>query len=487
MVSLNIIVQNISGLEIPKSNPAINSLVTDNRLAAKNDLFVALKGTVTDSHQFIKDAINKGVSAVVCEYIPDDCPKDFTYQIVKNTREILGQLASNFYGNPSSRLKLIGVTGTNGKTTVTTLLNNSFTSLQYKTALISTVQNIIDGEVIPSTHTTPDPVLLNNLLNKMVEKGCEYCFMEVSSHAIDQNRIGGLTFAGGIFTNITHDHLDYHKTFESYLKTKKRFFDNLPSSAFALTNKDDRNGLVMLQNTKASKYTYSLKTISDFKGKIIESDLNGLLLDIDNTQAWYGLAGNFNACNLLAVYGTAFILGINKQEIIMALSKVRGAKGRFEIVRNANGVLGVIDYAHTPDALKNVLETLNNVRSRNEILTTIVGCGGDRDKEKRPIMGDIASTLSDKVIFTSDNPRTENPETIISEMKAGVKAQNFKKVLKITNREEAINVAVSQANKGDIILLAGKGHEDYQEMKGVKIPFSDEKQALAALSLWGRA
>ncbi len=473
MVSLNVILQNIEVLKSPNSEILINSIVTDNRLAAKNDLFVALKGTATDSHQFIKDAIDKGVAAVVCEYIPNDGPKDFIYIIAKNTRDILGQMASNFYGNPSEKIKLIGVTGTNGKTTVTTLLNNLFTSLEYKTALISTVENVIDGELIPSTHTTPDPVSLNKLFAKMVEKGCEYCFMEVSSHAIDQNRIGGLTFAGGIFTNITHDHLDYHKTFESYLKTKKKFFDYLPSSAFALTNKDDRNGLVMLQNTKASKYSYSLKTVSDFKGKIIESDLNGLLLDIDKTQAWYGLAGNFNACNLLAVYGAAFILGINKQEIIMALTKVRGPKGRFEIVRNANGILGVIDYAHTPDALKNVLETLNNVRSRNEILTTIVGCGGNRDKEKRPIMGDIASTLSDKVIFTSDNPRTENPETIILEMKAGVKAQNFKKVLKITNREEAINVAVSQAVKGDIILLAGKGHEDYQDINGIKIHFDD--------------
>lgn len=473
MISLSKILQNIDLLESIDSQISINSIITDNRLAVKNDLFVAIRGVATDSHQYIKDAINKGVSAIICEYIPDDCPKDFTYILVENSREILGQLASNYYDNPSSKLKLIGVTGTNGKTTVATLLKNLFANLGYKTALISTIQNVIGEEIIPSTHTTPDPVSLNALLAKMVEKDCEYCFMEVSSHAVDQNRIGGLTFTGGIFTNITHDHLDYHKTFDNYLKAKKKFFDNLPSSAFALTNKDDRNGLVMLQNTKASKYTYSLKSISDFKGKIIESDLTGLLLEIDGTQAWYGLSGDFNAYNLLAVYGTAFILVIDKEKIIETLTKTRGAKGRFEIVRSETGVLGVIDYAHTPDAIKNVLETINKVRSRNEVLTTVIGCGGDRDKEKRPIMGDIASMLSDKVIFTSDNPRTEDPETILAEMKAGVKAQNFKKILKITNREEAIQVAVSQAKKGDIILLAGKGHEDYQEVNGVKTHFDD--------------
>jgi UDP-N-acetylmuramoyl-L-alanyl-D-glutamate--2,6-diaminopimelate ligase len=335
---------------------------------------------------------------------------------------------------------------------------------------------MIGEEVIPSTHTTPDPISLNLLLSNMVEKGCEYCFMEVSSHAVDQNRIGGLTFTGGIFTNITHDHLDYHKTFENYLKAKKQFFDQLPSTAFALSNKDDKNGLVLLQNTKASKYSYSLKTTSDFKGKIIESDLTGLLLDIDGTQAWYSLSGDFNAYNLLAVYGTAFILGEPKEKIIKALTNTKGAKGRFEIVRSEGGVIGIIDYAHTPDAIKNVLETINKARTRNEVLITVIGCGGDRDKEKRPLMGDIASSLSDKAIFTSDNPRSENPETIISEMKAGVKVQNVKKILKITNREEAIEVAVSQTKKGDIILLAGKGHEDYQEVNGVKSHFDDIKK-----------
>ena len=473
MVLLSKILKNIDLIESYDSKISINSITTDNRTINENDLFIAIKGTSIDSHRLINDAIKRKVAAVVCEFIPDDCPKDFNYILVKNSRKIIGQLASNYYDNPSANLKLIGVTGTNGKTTVTTLLKNLFTQLGYKTALISTIQNIIGDEIISSTHTTPDPISLNALLAKMIEKGCDYCFMEVSSHAVDQNRIGGLTFAGGVFTNITHDHLDYHKTFENYLKAKKQFFDNLPSSAFVLTNKDDKNGLVMLQNTKASKYNYSLKAISDFKGKIIESDLTGLLLEIDGTQAWYGLSGDFNAYNLLAVYGTAFILGEPKEKIIKALTNTRGAKGRFEIVRSDTGVIGVIDYAHTPDAIKNVLETINKVRTKNETLTTVIGCGGDRDKEKRPIMGDIASELSDKVIFTSDNPRTENPETILSEMKAGVKAQNFKKTLKITNIEEAIQVAVSQAKQGDIILLAGKGHEDYQEINGVKNHFDD--------------
>jgi UDP-N-acetylmuramoyl-L-alanyl-D-glutamate--2,6-diaminopimelate ligase len=455
------------------SDTAISSIVTDNRKAQTGDLFVAIRGTGTDSHAFINDALLKGVNAIVCEYIPQDCTNPHVCVVVKNSREILGQLASNFYDHPSSKLKLIGATGTNGKTTVCTLLYNLFTSMGYKAALISTIQNIVGKNIIESTHTTPDPVSLNDLLAKMVEADCEFCFMEVSSHAIDQNRIGGLIYTGAIFTNITHDHLDYHKTFDHYLKTKKRFFDELPSDAFALTNKDDRNGAVMLQNTKASKYTYSLKSVSDFKGKIIESDLTGLLLDLDGTQAWCSLAGEFNAYNLLAVYSAAFLLGLNKEEIITALSKVRGAKGRFEILRSDSGILGIIDYAHTPDAIKNVLDTINNTRSKNETLITIIGCGGDRDIEKRPVMGDIASTLSDKVIFTSDNPRSEEPETILTQMRAGVKAQFLKKVLKITNREEAINAGVSMATKGDIILIAGKGHETYQEIKGIKYPFDD--------------
>lgn len=474
MKTLNQLFANtVAGISPSLGEIRINAIVTDNRKAQTGDLFVAIRGTGTDSHTFINDAINKGVHAVACEYIPENCTQPELCILVKNSREILGQVASNFYDHPSSKLKLIGATGTNGKTTVCTLLYNLFTALGYKAALISTIQNIIDKEIIVSTHTTPDPVSLNALLAKMVEADCEYCFMEVSSHAIDQNRIGGLLYTGAIFTNITHDHLDYHKTFDHYLKTKKRFFDELPSEAFALTNKDDRNGVVMLQNTKASKYTYSLKSVSDFKGKIIESDLTGLLLELDGVQAWCSLAGEFNAYNLLAVYSAAFLLGLDKQEVITAISNVRGAKGRFEILRSETGILGIIDYAHTPDAIKNVLDTINNTRSKNETLITILGCGGDRDNEKRPVMGDIASSLSDKVIFTSDNPRSEEPEEILAQMRSGVKTQFLKKVLKITNREEAIHAGVSLAKKGDIILIAGKGHETYQEIKGVKYPFDD--------------
>ncbi len=476
MIKLSKLLENIKLIELFDSNISINSISSDHRKSSENDLFIALRGVEIDSHIYIKDAISKKVAAVICEHIPTDCPQNFNYILVKDTRKILGQVASNYYDNPSSKLKLIGITGTNGKTTVATLLRNLFKNLGYKTALISTIQNQIGDTVLPSTHTTPDPITLNNLLATMVEQQCTFCFMEVSSHAVDQNRIGGLTFAGGIFTNITHDHLDYHHTFENYLAAKKSFFDGLPSAAFALTNKDDKNGQVMLQNTKASKFTYSLKSVSDFKGKIIENDLEGLLFEIDKTQAWYSLSGEFNAYNLLAAYGAAFIMGLDSETIIKTLSKTEGAKGRFEIIRSESGILGVVDYAHTPDALKNVLETINKVRSRNETLITIIGCGGDRDREKRPIMGHYASQLSDRVIFTSDNPRSENPEDIIEQMRSGVKAQNFKKILKITNREEAIHVAVSQAKKGDIILLAGKGHENYQETKGEKIHFDDSEK-----------
>jgi UDP-N-acetylmuramoyl-L-alanyl-D-glutamate--2,6-diaminopimelate ligase len=473
MIKLSTLLKNIEVLDIKNSEVSIISIISNSNLIKKDDLFIAIKGTITDSHTFINEAIKKGAAAVVCEYVPKDCPNHFNYILVKDTRQIIGQVASNYYGNPSQKLKLIGVTGTNGKTTVATLLKNFFSELGYKSALLSTIQNVIHNEVLPSTHTTPDPISLNALLAKMVESGCEYCFMEVSSHAIDQNRIGGLVFNGGIFTNITHDHLDYHITFENYLYAKKKFFDNLPAEAFALTNKDDKNGLVMLQNTKASKYTYSLKSIADFKGKIIESDLTGLNFEIDGVAAWYALSGDFNAYNLLAVYATAFILDIPKEEIIKILTKIRGAKGRFEVVRSDSGVIGIIDYAHTPDALKNVLETINKARTKNESLITIIGCGGDRDKLKRPMMGEISSELSDSVILTSDNPRSEDPEQILQEMKLGVKANNLKKVLKISNREDAIEVAVSRAKKGDIILIAGKGHENYQEINGVKSHFDD--------------
>lgn len=478
---LNNILNNISVVFDKKySNISINQIIIDSRNVQNSDLYVAISGTSVNGHDFINEAIRKGASAVVCEYIPKDCPKDFVYIITDNSRKILGHIASNFYQNPSKKLKLIGVTGTNGKTTVCTLLCNLFITLGFKTALISTVQNQINGKILKSTHTTPDAVSLNKLLSEMVDEGCEFCFMEVSSHAVEQYRIEGLEYTGAVFTNITHDHLDYHKTFDNYLKAKKKFFDELPFTAFAITNKDDKNGLVMLQNTQASKYSYSLKSISDFKAKIIESDLQGLLLDIDNVQAWFNLIGNFNAYNLLAVYGTAFLLGINKDEIITALSKCTGAKGRFEVINSKSGIIGIVDYAHTPDALKNVLETINNIRTKNETLFTIFGCGGNRDKEKRPVMGEIAAENSDKIIITSDNPRNENPEEIINEIKSGIKPQHYKKMLVISNREEAINAAVSFAKKGDIILLAGKGHENYQETGNVKIPFDDSEKLISA-------
>lgn len=474
MKKLGDILHNISVIFDKKySNISVNQIKFDSRTIQTSDLYVAINGEVVDGHNYINDAISKGASAVICEYIPPNCKNDFVYIITENSRKTLGQLASNYFNNPSKKLKLIGVTGTNGKTTICTLLYNFFIESGYKTALISTVENLINGKKTESTHTTPDPITLNSLLAKMVDDGCEYCFMEVSSHAVEQCRIEGLQYAGAVFSNITHDHLDYHKTFENYIKAKKHFFDKLPDEAFALTNKDDKNGLIMLQNTKAVKYTYSLKSVSDFKAKIIESDIQGLLLEIDGTQAWYNLIGNFNAYNILAVYGTAFLLGLEKSLIITNLTKLKGAKGRFEVIRSNNGIIGIVDYAHTPDALKNVLETINNIRSKNETLFTIFGCGGNRDKEKRPVMGQIAGELSDKVIITNDNPRNENPEEIISDIKKGIKPQHFKKTLIISNRQEAINAAVSFAQKGDIILLAGKGHENYQEIMGVKTHFDD--------------
>lgn len=484
MKTLGAILNNISVVFDKKySNISINKINFDNRSIQSSDIYVAVSGTISNGHNYINDAISKGASAVVCEYIPQNCPKDFAYIISENSRKTLAQISSNFFDNPSKKIKLIGVTGTNGKTTVCTLLYNLFIELGYKTALISTVQNLINGTEIKSTHTTPDPVSLNELLHEMVAKNCEFCFMEVSSHAVEQYRIEGLEYTGAVFTNITHDHLDYHKTFSNYLSAKKKFFDTLPLQAFALTNKDDKNGIVILQNTKASKYSYSLKSISDFKAKIIESDLFGLLLEIDTIQAWYNLIGKFNAYNLLAVYATAFLLGIDKNLIITTLTKIKGAKGRFEVFKSPKGVLGIVDYAHTPDALKNVLETINHIRTGNETLYTIFGCGGNRDNEKRPLMGQIAAELSDKVIITSDNPRNENPDNIINEIKGGIKPQFFNKSIIISNREEAINTTVSFAKKGDIILLAGKGHENYQEINGLKTHFDDSEKLKSALQI----
>lgn len=458
-------------------------LTYDSRNVGEGSLFFAVKGTQVDGHTFIQAVIEKGTAAIVCEVLPAEINPTVTYIQVANTSQAMAHIAAGFYNHPSGKLKLTAVTGTNGKTTVATLLYKLFRSFGHNVGLLSTVQNQINEDVIPSTHTTPDSIRINELLEMMVDRGCEYCFMEASSHAIDQNRTEGLHFAGTIFNNITHDHLDYHVTFDNYIKAKKQLFDTLNEDAFALTNKDDKNGLVMLQNTKATKYTFSLKSMADFKAKIIESDFNGMLLNIDGEEAWFRLVGNFNAYNLLAVYGAAFLLGKDKRDIITNLSSIESVKGRFEYVRSENGVIAVIDYAHTPDALENVLSTINQLRTNNEQLITIVGCGGNRDAAKRPVMADVATELSTKVIFTSDNPRNEDPETILDDMQKGVKPLHYKKSLRIADRKEAIKTAISMATKGDIILVAGKGHENYQEIKGVKHHFDDKETVLELFAL----
>lgn len=458
---------------IGSTNLAIASVCFDSRKADKYSLFVAIKGELNDGHEFIDQTIKAGTIAVVCEEFPKFLNEKITYIKVKDCSLALGIIASNFYDNPSSRLKLIGVTGTNGKTTTVTLLFSLFQALGYTVGLLSTVKNQIHKEVIPATHTTPDALTLNFLLNKMVEKGCTHCFMEVSSHAVVQNRIANLVFSGGVFTNITHDHLDYHKTFDNYIKAKKAFFDALPSDAFALTNKDDVNGAVMLQNTRATKKTYAIKTIADFRCKIMENQFSGLVLNIDGNEVWTKLIGSFNAYNLLTVYATAILLKEDKINILTTLSNLNPVEGRFHSLKSKNGVIGIVDYAHTPDALMNVLKTIKDIRTGNEQVITIVGCGGDRDVLKRPVMAQIACELSDKVILTSDNPRSEDPDAIIKEMQKGVGALHYKKALIIVDRKEAIKTACSFAKPGDIILVAGKGHEKYQEIKGVKHPFDD--------------
>ena len=465
-------------------NLVIKKLCFDSRQIAESTLFFAIKGTSVDGHTYIQDVIEKGAIAIVCEVLPSELNSKVTYISVENSTAAMGLMAAAFYNYPSQKMKLTAVTGTNGKTTVASLLHNLFRSFGHNVGLLSTVQNQINETVIPSTHTTPDSIRINELLNEMLQQGCEYCFMEASSHAIDQNRIKGLHFSGVIFTNITHDHLDYHLTFDNYIKAKKKLFDEVNEDAFALTNKDDKNGMVMLQNTKASRYYYSLKSMADFKAKIVESDFNGMLLNINEQEAWFRLVGNFNAYNLAAVYGAAFLLGKERDEIITHLSNISAVKGRFEYYRSNNGVIGIVDYAHTPDALKNVLSTINELRSRNEELITIVGCGGNRDAAKRPVMADVACELSTKVVFTSDNPRNEEPEAILDDMQKGVKPLHFKKTLRISDRKEAIKTAVSIAKKGDIILIAGKGHENYQEVKGVKNHFDDKEVLLEMFDLF---
>lgn len=456
-------------------NVEVAALAFDSRAVKSNSLFFAISGTVVDGHNYIDQTIKSGANVIICEHLPADLSADVTYVVVESSSLTLGVVASNFYGNPSAKLKLVGITGTNGKTTIATLLFQLFRGLGFNVGLISTVQNHINDNIIPATHTTPNPIALNALLRDMVYANCEYCFMEVSSHAVVQHRIAGLTFVGGVFSNITHDHLDFHKTFDSYLKAKKEFFDGLPKSAFALTNADDKNGVVMLQNTKANKKTYALKQMADFKAKIIENKFSGLNLDIDQTDVFFKMVGSFNAYNLLATYGTAVLLGQDKLEVLTILSTLAGAEGRFDYIVSKDGVIAIVDYAHTPDAVQNVLSTIANIRKGNEQVITVIGCGGDRDKTKRPIMARVACDWSDKVILTSDNPRTENPQTIINEMETGVSPTNQRKVLSIIDRKEAIKTACHIAKPGDIILVAGKGHEKYQEINGERNHFDDKE------------
>ena len=453
----------------------IKGIHIDSRLVEEGDMFVAVKGTQTDGHAYIEKAIEKGAIAIVCETLPEHIDEQLTYIKVNHTEDLVGKLATTFYGNPTSKLKLIGVTGTNGKTTIATLLYNMFRKFGYKVGLISTVCNYIDGEAIPTEHTTPDPITLNKLLGRMADEGCKYAFMEVSSHAVAQKRIGGLKFAGGIFTNLTRDHLDYHKTVDNYLKAKKAFFDGLTKDAFALVNLDDKNGLVMTQNTKAKVCTYSLRSLSDFKGKVLEDGFEGMLLDINNIEVFVQFIGRFNAANLLAVYGTACLLGKKPEDVLVALSTLRPVSGRFDSLRSSQGYTAIVDYAHTPDALVNVLDTIQEVLNGKGKIITVVGAGGNRDKGKRPIMAQEATKKSDRVIITSDNPRFEEPQDIINDMLAGLGKDDLKKVISIVDRKEAIKTACMLAQTGDVILVAGKGHENYQDIKGVKHHFDDKE------------
>jgi UDP-N-acetylmuramoyl-L-alanyl-D-glutamate--2,6-diaminopimelate ligase len=452
---------------------SINKMEFDSRKIVANDVFVAIRGTVSDGHEFIEKAISLGAIAIVCDVFPEAIAEGITYIQVKDTNKALAFLAANFYGNPSQELKLVGVTGTNGKTTIASLLYQLFKKAGFKVGLLSTVKIMVDEVEYKATHTTPDSITINYYLAAMLEAGVEYCFMEVSSHGIHQKRTEALFFTGGIFTNLSHDHLDYHTSFAEYRDVKKSFFDNLPKSAFALSNIDDKNGLVMLQNTSARKLTYALKSYSNYKAQILENQLSGLLLKINDNEVWVKLIGTFNAYNLLAIYGTAVELGMESLEVLRIMSELESVSGRFQYIISNENITAIVDYAHTPDALDNVLKTINDIRTKNEQLITVVGCGGDRDKTKRPVMANIASTLSDKVIITSDNPRTENPSTIIAEMEAGVEPQNYKKTISIEDRKQAIKTACQLAKPNDIILIAGKGHETYQEIQGVKHDFDD--------------
>ena len=460
---------------IGQTNLAVNGLEFDSRKVGLNDVFVAISGTISNGHEYIGKACEQGALAIVCEVFPEKKINGITYVLVNDSREALAFMAANFHGNPSEKLKLIGVTGTNGKTTIASLLRQLFAKAGHKTGLFSTVKILVGDKQFETNNTTPDSLSINYYLKMMVDEGVEFCFMEVSSHGIDQHRSDGLHFSGGIFTNLSHDHLDYHASFQEYRDVKKRFFDSLPASAFALSNVDDKNGLVMLQNTKANIKTYALKSYSDYKAQILENEFTGLLLKINGNEVWSKLIGAFNAYNLLAIYAAGDLLGLDKLENLRLISELEPVDGRFQHSVSKKEITVIVDYAHTPDALKNVLETLNEIRTRNEELITIVGCGGDRDKTKRPKMGHIASALSTKVIFTNDNPRTENPETILSEIVAGVEPQNEYKTLVVADRKQAIKTACSMAKAKDIIMIAGKGHETYQEINGVKNHFDDFK------------
>ncbi len=453
----------------------VNSIQYDSRKIKLNDVFVAVKGTISNGHDYINTAVNQGALAIICEDLPEKIVNGVTYVQVENSQTALAFMAANYYENPSENLKLVGVTGTNGKTTVATLLYHLFSKAGFKVGLLSTVNIMVGDKIFPSTHTTPDSLMINSYLKEMNKEGVEFCFMEVSSHGIAQKRTEALHFTGGIFTNLTHEHLDYHKTFAEYRDVKKSFFDQLSASAFALVNTDDKNGPVMIQNTPARKYTYALKSYADYSAKILENQFSGLLLKLNDNEVWSKLIGNFNAYNILAIYATADLLGLENVENLRLISELESVAGRFQYFITKHKITAIVDYAHTPDALKNVLETINFIRTKNEELITVVGCGGDRDKTKRPEMGHIASALSTKVVFTSDNPRTEDPEKILLDVEAGVEPQNSKKTLTVVNRKQAIKTACQLAQPGDIILIAGKGHETYQEVNGKRSDFDDYK------------
>jgi len=465
---------------------AIHKIDFDSRKIEENDVFVAIRGSLSDGHDYIQKAIELGAVAVICDTLPKNIEKGITYIQVKDTNTALAFMAANYFGNPSEKLKLVGVTGTNGKTTIASLLFQLFQKAGFKVGLLSTVKIMVDETEYKATHTTPDSITINHYLNEMIEEGVTHCFMEVSSHGIHQKRTEALHFVGGIFTNLSHDHLDYHPTFAEYRDVKKSFFDSLPKTAFALSNIDDKNGTVMLQNTVARKFTYALKSYADFKATILESQLSGLLLKVNDNEVWVKLIGTFNAYNVLAIYGTAVELGMDSLEALRLLSDLESVSGRFQYIVSEGNITAIVDYAHTPDALDNVLKTINDIRTKNEQLITVVGCGGNRDKTKRPIMAKIATDLSDKAILTSDNPRNEDPEVILDEMEKGVEAHNYKKILRITDRKQAIKTACQLAQPNDIILIAGKGHETYQEINGVRHHFDDMETVKEILDQLGK-